>query len=96
MSRLGFCLHLDRWPTEALRDYLQQRLAEVGIHVSPFESAAETLLLQSAQGIPRTANALLQRAIEQAAEAGRRAVTATDVQAAPDALPWLARPRPLS
>ena len=96
VSRLGFCLHLDRWPTEALRDYLQQRLAEVGIHVSPFESAAETLLLQSAQGIPRTANALLQRAMEQAAQAGRPAVTATDVQAALDALPWLARPRPLS
>jgi type II secretory pathway predicted ATPase ExeA len=92
VSRLGFCLSLGRWPAEALRDYLQQRLAEVGIHVSPFEPAAETLLLQSAQGLPRTVNALLQRAMEQAALATRRTVTTADVQAALDTLPWLARP----
>jgi type II secretory pathway predicted ATPase ExeA len=95
VSRLGFCVHLDRWPPEALCDYLQQRLAEVGIHASPFEPAAETLLLQAANGIPRTLNALLQRAMEQAALAGRRAVTSADVQAALDSLPWLARLRPM-
>lgn len=92
VSRLGFCLRLESWPADALRDYLQQRLAEVGIHASPFEPAAETLLLQSAQGLPRTVNALLQRAMEQAALATRRTVTTADVQAALDALPWLARP----
>jgi type II secretory pathway predicted ATPase ExeA len=94
ISRLSFCLHLLRWPPDALREYLQQRLAEVGIHSSPFEPPAETLLLQSAQGLPRTVNYLLLRALEQAAFAGRRNVTAPDVQAALDALPWLARLQP--
>jgi hypothetical protein len=94
VSRLGFCLHLPPWPAEGFAEYLHQRLAEVGIHSSPFEAAAETLLLQSAQGIPRTLNALLQRAMEQAATANRRAVTSADVQVALDALPWLTRSRP--
>jgi type II secretory pathway predicted ATPase ExeA len=94
VSRLGFCLHLERWPAESFSAYLHQRLAEVGIHSSPFEPSAETLLLQSAQGLPRTLNALLQRAMEQAAAANRRVVTSADVQLALDALPWLARARP--
>lgn len=94
VSRLGYCLHLQSWPAESIGAYLHQRLAEVGIHSSPFEPAAETLLLQSAQGLPRTLNALLQRAMEQAAMANRRNVTCADVQLALDALPWLARVRP--
>jgi hypothetical protein len=96
VSRLGFCLHLERWPADSFSEYLRRRLAEVGIHSSPFEPAAETLLLQSAQGIPRTLNSLLQRAMEQAALANRRVVTSTDVQVALDALPWLGRTRPES
>jgi hypothetical protein len=96
VSRLGFCLHLDRWPADSFSEYLRRRLAEVGIHSSPFEPAAEALLLQSAQGIPRTLNALLQRAMEQAALANRRVVTSADVQIALDALPWLGRTRPES
>jgi len=96
VSRLGFCLHLERWPAESFSEYLHRRLAEVGVHSSPFEPAAETLLLQSAQGIPRTLNALLQRAMEQAALANRRLVTSADVQVALDALPWLERARPMS
>ena len=94
VSRLGFCLQLERWPTESFRAYLHQRLAEVGIHSSPLEPPAETLLLQSAQGLPRTLNSLLQRAMERAAMANRRVVTSADVQLALDALPWLARVRP--
>jgi type II secretory pathway predicted ATPase ExeA len=96
LSRLGICLHLAHWSQEALRDYLQQRLAEVGIHASPFAPAAESLLLQSAQGVPRTLNHLLLRSLEQAALAQRRDVTADDVQAALDALPWLGRVRPVA
>lgn len=96
VSRLGFCLHLERWPADSFSEYLRRRLAEVGIHSSPFEPAAEALLLQSAQGIPRTLNALLQRAMEQAALANRRVVTSADVQVALDALPWLGRTRPES
>ena len=94
VSRLGFCFQLAPWPADSFYEYLQQRLAEVGIHTTPFEPAAETLLLQAAQGIPRTLNALLQRAMEQAALANRRVVTSGDVQFALDTLPWLARARP--
>lgn len=94
VSRLGFCIRLDEWPLPTLVEYLQERLREVGIHASPFEAAAETLLVQSAKGSPRTVNALLQRSMEQAALAQRRNVTAADVQAALDGLPWLARPKP--
>jgi len=94
LSRLGFCVRLDRWPLDSLRDYLTGRLAEVGVNVSPLEPQAETLLLQSAQGSPRTLNAILQRSLEQAALASRRNVVAADVQSALDNLPWIARPRP--
>ncbi len=93
VSRLGFCLQLGRWSAETLGEYLPQRLAEVGIHSSPFEPPAETLLLQSAQGVLGTVNHLLMRAMEQAALASRRNVTQADVQQALDALPWLARLR---
>ena len=72
MSRLAFFLRLDRWPKDELQAYLQARLAEVGIHASPLERAAEELLLQSAQGSPRALNSLLQRTLEIAATAGRR------------------------
>jgi type II secretory pathway predicted ATPase ExeA len=91
MSRLGFCLRLDPWPKDALDSYLRGRLAEVGIHVSPFEPAAEALLLQSAQGTPRWVNKLLQRSLESAAQASRRQITSADVQAALDTLPWIVR-----
>lgn len=93
VSRLGFCLRLDPWTREAMASYLEGRLAEVGIHASPFESPAEELLLQSAQGSARLLNGLLQRSLELAASAQRREVTRNDVQAALDTLPWIARPR---
>jgi type II secretory pathway predicted ATPase ExeA len=97
VSRLGFCLRLDPWPKEALSTYLQARLAEVGIHASPFEDAAAELLLQSAQGSPRLLNGLLQRSLELTAHAQRRQVSRADVQSAMDTLPWIARAnRPLS
>lgn len=92
MSRLGFCLRLDRWPKDDLQNYLLGRLAEVGIHATPFEPPAQELLLQSAQGSPRTVNSLLQRSLEAAARDQRRQVTRADVQTALDAMPWLTRP----
>jgi type II secretory pathway predicted ATPase ExeA len=94
LSRLGFSLALTPWPLEALRDYLQQRLAEVSIHKSPFDPAAEQLLLQSAAGRPRHLNDLLQRSLENAALASGRQVMAEDVQAALDTLPWVATHAP--
>ena len=93
LSRLGFCLRLDPWSKESLASYLQARLAEVGVHASPFEAPAEELLLQSAQGSPRLLNGLLQRSMELAATAQRRQVTRADVQSSLDTLPWVARPR---
>lgn len=92
ISRLGFCLRLDRWPKEPMHAYLHGRLAEVGIHASPFEAAAEQLLLQSAQGTPRRLNSLLQRTLEIAAAAARRQANSADVQTALDTLPWISRP----
>jgi type II secretory pathway predicted ATPase ExeA len=92
LSRLGFCLRLDPWPKDALATYLHERLAEVGIHASPFEAPAEELLLQSAQGSPRLLNGLLQRSLELAAAAQRRLLTRADVQSALDSLPWIGRP----
>lgn len=89
MSRLGFCLRLDRWPKQSLLAYLHGRLAEVGIHASPLNPQAEELLLQSAQGTPRRVNHLLQRSLENAAAANRRQVDSSDVQAALDTLPWI-------
>lgn len=93
VSRLGFALRLDPWSRESLATYLHARLAEVGIHASPFEAPAEELLLQSAQGSPRLLNGLLQRSLELAASAQRRQVTRADVQNSLDTLPWTARPR---
>lgn len=92
VSRLGFCLRLDPWPKETLATYLEARLAEVGIHATPFEDPATQLLLQSAQGSPRLLNGLLQRSLELAALADRRQVLRADVQSALDTLPWVARP----
>lgn len=91
MSRLGFCLRLEPWPKTSLQAYLHGRLAEVGVHTSPLDPAAEELLLQSAQGIPRTLNHLLQRSLEMAAAASRPQVHTSDVQAALDTLPWILR-----
>jgi type II secretory pathway predicted ATPase ExeA len=93
VSRLSVCMELKAWSVETMREYLHQRLGEVGIHNSPFADAAENLLLQSAQGSPRNLNTLIQRSMEQAAFANRRNVTNVDVQAALDTLPWLARLR---
>ncbi len=91
VSRLGFCLSLTAWPLEALREYLQKRLEEVGIRAPLFEPAAEELLLQSAGGTPRQLNALLQRSMENAALGGRRKILPEDVQGALDLLPWITR-----
>lgn len=91
VSRLGFSLRLEPWSAETLKQYVLQRLIEVGIHSSPLEPAAEELLIQSAQGSPRRANHLLQRSMEAAALAQRRQVITADVQKALDQLPWLSR-----
>ncbi len=94
VSRLGFCINLPPWNPKNLGEYLQARLAEAGIHASPLEPAAETLLLQGAQGVPRTLNALLLGCFERAAIAGSRAITPEHVRLALDAMPWLTRSGP--
>jgi len=90
LSRLGFCLQLDPWDKPTLNHYLEQRFSQVGIHTNPLEPAALDLLLQSAQGIPRNLNSLLQRAMEFAAEEQRIPITTQDVQSALDTIPWIA------
>ena len=92
LSRLGFCIALRRWETTELKNYLQARLSEVGIHVNPFDEAAVQLMIQSAHGSPRNLNTLLQRTMENAAMEQRGEVLSEDIHAALDTLPWMTRP----
>ena len=85
---------LERWQATELKDYLQARLSEVGIHVNPIEEAAVELMIQSAHGSPRNLNTLLQRSMENAAMEQRREVLSEDLHAALDTLPWMTRPMP--
>lgn len=94
LSRLGFCIALRRWETTELKNYLQARLSEVGIHVNPFNEAAVQLMLQSSHGSPRNLNTLLQRSMENAAMEQRGEVLSEDIHAALDTLPWMTRPMP--
>jgi len=94
LSRLGFCVTLEPWDQTSLEAYLLCRLGEVGIHCSPFEPAASQLLVQSSQGCPRHLNTLLQRSMENAALEQRPKILTTDIHAALDQLPWMARPMP--
>jgi type II secretory pathway predicted ATPase ExeA len=94
LSRLGFCIALPRWQPAALKEYLQARLNEVGIHAHPFEASALELIVQSAQGTPRNLNTLLQRSLENAALENRREISTQDIHAALDQLPWMTRPMP--
>jgi type II secretory pathway predicted ATPase ExeA len=94
LSRLGFCIGLQPWEENALQDYLQSRLEEVGIHANPFEEAAIKLLVSASNGSPRNLNTLLQRSMENAAMEQRRDIQTTDIHAAMDTLPWMARPQP--
>ncbi|MBL4664973.1 MAG: ATP-binding protein [Nitrospinaceae bacterium] len=90
LSRMGFSLKLEPWDKPSLTHYLDQRFQEVGIHTCPLEPPAQELLLQSAKGIPRTLNSLLQRAMELAAEKQCAQITIQDVQSALDTMPWVA------
>jgi type II secretory pathway predicted ATPase ExeA len=91
LARLSFCLRLEPWTGEELAGYVQARLAEVGMHVNPFEAAALQLLLQAGNGLPRLLNHLAQRALEEAAAQNSRAITAAHVQRALELLPWVAQ-----
>lgn len=77
-----------------MKNYLQARLSEVGIHVNPFDEAAVQLMIQSAHGSPRNLNTLLQRTMENAAMEQRGEVLSEDIHAALDTLPWMTRPMP--
>jgi type II secretory pathway predicted ATPase ExeA len=59
-----------------------------------YQAAARLSPMGAITRLPRTVNALLLRSMEQAASAERRNVTAADLHAALDTLPWLSRPRP--
>lgn len=93
LTRLGFCLHLDPWPREDTVEYVQRRLAEVGVHENVFAPDAQELLLRIADGIPRAINHLGQRAFEEAARERSRTISREHIQMALDQLPWLGRLR---
>ena len=94
LARLSFCLRLEPWTPEELAGYVAARLQEVGIHVNPFDAAALQLLFRAGNGLPRLLNHLAQRALEQAAAQGSRAITAAHVQQALELLPWVAQLTP--
>ena len=89
LTRLGFCMQLEPWTPEEAAEYVQSRLAEVGLHENVFDPDAQELLLRIAGGIPRTINNLGQRAFEEAARERSRAITRDHIQKALDQLPWL-------
>ena len=91
LSRLGFCLSLSPWAPEDMQAYLRSRFQEASIHAEILEPQAEHLLVQAAGGIPRTVNHLAQRAMEHAARAHSKLITAEHVRRALQQLPWLGR-----
>jgi transposase InsO family protein len=93
LGRLGFCLRLEPWTLGEAADYVQRRLAEVGLHENVLDPEAQELLLRIAGGIPRTINHLGQRAFEEAARERSRAIHRDHIQKALDQLPWLGRLR---
>jgi type II secretory pathway predicted ATPase ExeA len=93
LGRLGFCLRLEPWTKEEAAEYVQRRLAEVGLHENVFDPEAHELLLRIAGGIPRTINHLGQRAFEEAARDRSRTIRREHIQKALDQLPWLGRLR---
>lgn len=91
LSRFGFCIQMQTWPSEDIQAYIRCRFQEVGIHTDMLEPQAEQLLLQAAGGLPRTLNHLAQRAMEHAARARSRLITADHVRLALKQLPWLVK-----
>lgn len=91
VSRLGFCLELPPLDRSEALAYLECRLREAAILNNPLEAPAQELIVQTAQGRPRTLNHIAQRALEEALSEQARVVTCVHVQRALDRLPWLAR-----
>jgi|GEM_PF-474067 len=91
LSRFGFCIQMQAWLPEDLQAYIRARLQEVAFHDDLLEPQAEQLLLQASGGLPRTLNHLAQRAMEHAARAHSRLITADHVRLALKQLPWLVR-----
>ena len=91
LSRFGFCIQMETWAQEDLQAYIHSRLQEAAIHTDLLEPQAEQLLLQASGGLPRTLNHLAQRAMEHAARAHSRLITADHVRLALKQLPWLTK-----
>jgi type II secretory pathway predicted ATPase ExeA len=91
LSRIGYSLQLHPMTVPESRHYIQSRLREAAIHVPLFEPAAEEIIIQASQGVPRQINHLAQRAIENALSEGLGSVSTLHVQTALESLPWLTR-----
>lgn len=91
LARLGFSLCVKPLPPQQAHSYVQARLEEAGIHSNPFEDAALQLLIQAANGVPRSINHLAQRAMETAAEQDSSTVKADHIHRAIELLPWIAK-----
>jgi type II secretory pathway predicted ATPase ExeA len=91
LARLSFCLHLPLWTAADLNAYLEARLQQAGIHANPFDSSAQQLLIQVANGLPRRLNQVAQRAMQQALEQNSRAITVAHIHSALELMPWVAK-----
>lgn len=89
LQRMGFQVQLNPMNLQQSREYLLDRLREVGLHSNPFDEAATDLLVNATHGIPRCLNLIAQAAMQQAMENSSRTVTAQYVQKAVEDLHWL-------
>ena len=90
-SRLGFCLRTMPFSREETEAYVNFRWQQVGVHSSPFDEQALTLLYQAADGIPRAINQIGSLVTAAAASEAQQHITTDHVHEAIKKLPWLAR-----
>lgn len=91
ISRLGFALEVHPLGPQQVPQYIQCRLAEVGMHGQPFSDAATQMLVDASAGIPRIINNIAQRAIEAAAMVEQNHIEKEHIQQALQTLPWLTK-----
>lgn len=87
-SRISCHYRLPLWQPEEIRSYLQSGFSAVGIQREVIEPAAEELLATASDGLPRSLALLARTAWIEASRNGHQSITAEDVQAAIDQIPF--------
>jgi type II secretory pathway predicted ATPase ExeA len=92
LARMSYSIVLKALDHAQAGAYLQARWESVGVRANPMEEAAQELIINAGEGIPRQINHLAQRAMEAAAREKSAAITSLHVQAALNQMPWIAGP----